>query len=116
MRPRRRTLELNSCVARARVDFLRVAGVVSAATGVSVAEIVKRQGSGRPYRWRSDPVSFARLTTTYLTVTACNVRQGTLARTVARHRCRILFDIRFVEDAREDPATDKLLERMEAML
>ncbi|QGU20741.1 hypothetical protein MCHK_09490 [Mesorhizobium huakuii 7653R] len=40
MRPRRRTLELNSCVARARVDFLRVAGVVSASTGVPVAEIV----------------------------------------------------------------------------
>ncbi|QGU20742.1 hypothetical protein MCHK_09495 [Mesorhizobium huakuii 7653R] len=62
-------------------------------------------------------MSFARLATTYLTVTACNVRQGHVG---ADDRAPPLpascSNVRFVEDAREDPATDKLLERMEAML
>lgn len=109
-------MELNSSVAGARAAFLRVATIVSTTTGVPMAEILQRQRSGRPNRRRDNPVSFARLAATYLTVTACNVRQGTLARMLERHRRRILFDVRYVEDAREDPATDTLFERMEAML
>jgi len=116
MRGRRRILELNYNVAGARASFLRVATVVSAATGVSMAAILEQQLAGRPNRGRKDPKTFARLATTYLTVTSCNVRQGTLARMLGRHRRRILDDVRRIEDARDDAKVDALLDRLEAML
>ncbi|MER8380695.1 hypothetical protein [Mesorhizobium sp. M1399] len=109
-------MELNRSVASARVAFLRVAAIVSSTTGVPVAEILERQRCGRPNRRRDSPVSFARLAATYLTVTACNIRQASLARMLGRHRRRILFDVRFIEDARERFDIDQLFERMEAML
>lgn len=116
MRGRRQTMELRRNEAGARAAFLRVATIVASTTGVPVADMLQRQRDGRPNRSRDNPVSFARLAATYLTVTACNVRQGTLARMLGRHRRRILFDVRFIEDAREDPRVDTLFERMEAML
>lgn len=116
MRGRRRILELNRNVAGARADFLRVAAIVSAATGVSMADIIEQQLRGRPNRSRKHPKTFARLATAYLTVTYCNVRQGTLARMLGRHRRRILDDVRRVEDARDTPQVDAFLERLEAML
>lgn len=109
-------MELNRNVAGARAAFLRVAAIVSSTTGVSIADIIERQRTGRPSRRRGHPKSFARLAAVYLTVTACNVRQGTLARMLERPRVRILFDVRAIEDLRDDQGVDTLFERMEAML
>lgn len=113
---RRQIMELNRNVAGARAAFLRVASIVSTVTGVSIGDICEKQRACRPSRRRGHPKSFARLATVYLTVTACNVRQGTLARMLDRSRVRVLFDVRAIEDAREDPKVDTLFERLEAML
>lgn len=117
MRQRRRSrIVLNHSVAHARASFLRVAGIVAQTTGVSVADIIHRQRNGRPCRRRHNVKTYARLFTVYLTVTGLNIRQGTLARAIERHRTRIFFDLRAVEDARDNPTVDQLLDRMEAML
>lgn len=116
MQERRRAAELNQSASSALAVFLRVAGIVSTVTGVPVAAITRRQRGGRPNRHRNNPTTAARLATIYLTVTVCNVRQASLARAIGRHRRRILFDLRHVEDARENPAIDKLFDRMEALL
>lgn len=112
---RRRKLELKRNTAGARATYLRVAGIVAATTGVAFNDIVAIERPGRPNRSRGNAVSFARQAAIYLTVVACNVRQGALARALGRPRVRVLWACRAAEDLREQAAIDELFERMERM-
>lgn len=113
MRGRRRRLEIGYQSAGARAAYLRVAQLVAEATGVAFADIVRRYGPGRG---RLPRLRFAREATIYLTVVACDVPQGRLARALERPRVRILSACRRAEDARDLPKIDALFERLEAML
>jgi hypothetical protein len=116
VRGRRRILELNRNTAGARAAFLHVATVVSEVTGVAFGDLVQPDRHGRPNRRLNSPIGIARHFTVYLTVVGCGVRQGSLARALGRHRRRVLESCRAIEELRDKPQIDALLDRMEAML
>ena len=116
MRGRRRILELNRATAGARAAFLHAATVVSQATGVAFGDIVAADRVGRPPRRRNSPAGFARRLAIYLANTALDVRQGALARATGRSKRRVHLCCRQVEEARDNPNIDALIERVEAML
>lgn len=107
---------INTSVAQAHAAFMRCAAIVAQTTGVSMRDIVSPLRPGRPRRSSGSPQAFARRAAVYLTVAGLNVRQGTLARALGRHRRRILDDMTQIETMRDLPGIDSLFDRMEAML
>lgn len=100
-------------VAFARAAYLRVARIVAEQTGIGFADIIQPARAGT---CRRRPLRFARQAAIYLTVTQCDVRQGTLARALRRPRVRIVMHCRSAEDARDDLAIDGLFARIEALI
>lgn len=93
--------------------FLRAGKVAAAVTGVPLADVV---GNAGPGTMRRAPVRFARSAAIYLAVTALDVRQMRLARAIGRPRIRIVKACHHIEDARDRPEIDALLDRMERMI
>ncbi len=113
---RRARRERNCDMTRARARYMRAVTVVASVTGLAEDDITGRQHGSRPRRPRSSPIGFARLVTIYLAVVALDARRSALARTLGRPRKAVSDACRVIEDARDRPAIDDLLTRLEAML
>jgi len=104
---------LDYSTTKARRIFLTAAALVAGSTQVPFRELVKTNRIGR--HARGDATVLSRNMAMYLTVVAGDVRQAALARALDRPRKAIVKACRQVEDARDAPEIDALLDRLEAL-